>query len=603
MQRKNIVLLSALFLLVIAAYAAWASVNSASETSHFPPALESYNDSDLGSIPAILKDRIRKEPFNLVATLIFFCAIVHTFLASKFMTTAHKWEHRHEERIKRGEADENSVHFGAELFHFLGEVEVVFGFWALVLIVAILLEFGWPTVVNYFSHGVNFTEPAFVVVIMTLAATRPILKLAESMMWKVAAIFGGSLAALWFTILTIGPLLGSFITEPAAITISALVLSNKFYDLKPSAKLKYATMGLLFVNISVGGTLTHFAAPPVLMVSGPWNWGTDFMLTHFGWKALIGILVSNGIYFLVFRKELARLQDSFALRTLKDKIESTYVTQARIQKEFDRVKTEVEKEKRIIESINEKTELLSNLIRERMETESLPKLMAEGIDERLIREAFEKRFQEIKLRKIRRFLPGVLPENMRPEFVDPDWDKREDPVPNWVTAVHILFMAWTIINAHHTQLFVLGLLFFLGFAQITAPYQNRINLQPAMLVGFFLAGLVIHGGLQGWWIEPVLGGLSEFPLMLGATILTGFNDNAAITYLSTLVPHFTDSLKYAVVAGAVTGGGLTVIANAPNPAGQSILKKHFDDAVSPVGLFTAALVPTVILFLCFWFLG
>jgi hypothetical protein len=300
---------------------------------------------------------------------------------------------------------------------------------------------------------------------------------------------------------------------------------------------------------------------------------------------------------------LARLQDSFALRTLKDKIESTYVTQARIQKEFDRVKTEVEKEKRIIESINEKTELLSNLIRERMETESLPKLMAEGIDERLIREAFEKRFQEIKLRKIRRFLPGVLPENMRPEFVDPDWDKREDPVPNWVTAVHILFMAWTIINAHHTQLFVLGLLFFLGFAQITAPYQNRINLQPAMLVGFFLAGLVIHGGLQGWWIEPVLGGLSEFPLMLGATILTGFNDNAAITYLSTLVPHFTDSLKYAVVAGAVTGGGLTVIANAPNPAGQSILKKHFDDAVSPVGLFTAALVPTVILFLCFWFLG
>ncbi|MEW6143705.1 MAG: putative Na+/H+ antiporter [Thermodesulfobacteriota bacterium] len=603
MQRKYLYLLAVLGFLAVSAYTAWASVNTASENSKFPPALESYNDSDLGSIPAILKDRIRQEPFNLVATLIFFCAIVHTFLASKFMTIAHKWEHRHEERIKRGEADENSVHFGAELFHFLGEVEVVFGFWALVLIVAILLEFGWPTVVNYFSHGVNFTEPAFVVVIMTLAATRPILKLAESMMWKVAGLIGGSLAALWFTILTIGPLLGSFITEPAAITISALVLSNKFYDLKPSAKLKYATMGLLFVNISVGGTLTHFAAPPVLMVSGPWNWGTDFMLTHFGWKALIGILVSNGIYFAVFRTELAKLQESFALRTLKDKIEATYVTQARIQKEFDRVKAAVEKERRIIESINEKTELLSSLIRERMEAESLPKLMAEGIDERLIREAFEKRFQEIKLRKIRRFLPGVLPESMRPEFVDPDWDKREDPVPTWVTAVHILFMAWTIINAHHTQLFVLGLLFFLGFAQITAPYQNRINLQPAMLVGFFLAGLVIHGGLQGWWIEPVLGGLSEFPLMLGATILTGFNDNAAITYLSTLVPDFTDSLKYAVVAGAVTGGGLTVIANAPNPAGQSILKKHFDDAVSPIGLFTAALLPTVIIFLCFWYLG
>ncbi|HVY54236.1 MAG TPA: putative Na+/H+ antiporter, partial [Thermodesulfobacteriota bacterium] len=537
------------------------------------------------------------------ATLIFICAIVHTFLASKFMNIAHEWEHEHQERIMRGEAEEGSVHFGAELFHFLGEVEVVFGVWAFVLIIAILLTFGWPTVVNYFSHGVNFTEPAFVVVIMTLAATRPILRLAESMMWKVAALFGGTLAALWFTILTIGPLLGSFITEPAAITISALVLSNKFYELNPSSKLKYATLGLLFVNISVGGTLTHFAAPPVLMVSGPWNWGTEFMITHFGWKALLGILISNGLYFLYFRKELASLEERFALRILKDRIESKYVTFDHIRKEFDRVKAAVESETGILESINEKTSLLTTLIRERMEKESLPKLSAEGIDEKLIREAFEKRFEEMRLKKIRRYLPGVLPEDMRPEFIDPDWDKREDPVPYWVTAVHLIFMAWTIVNSHHTQLFVLGLLFFLGFAQITAPYQNRVNLQPAMLVGFFLAGLVIHGGLQGWWIAPVLGGLKEFSLMLGATILTGFNDNAAITYLSTLVPNFTDSLKYAVVAGAVTGGGLTVIANAPNPAGQSILKKHFNDAVSPIGLFLAAFLPTVVMFLCFWYLG
>ena len=603
MQKKHLYALAVLAFLALFSYTARASESAPSGTAQFPRALESYNDSGLGSIPAILIDRIRQEPFNLAATLIFLCAIIHTFLASKFMNISHKWEHKHRERIKRGEADENSVHFGAELFHFLGEVEVVFGMWAVVLIAAILLTFGWPTVISYFSYNVNFTEAAFVVVIMTLASTRPVLKLAESMMWKVAGIFGGTLAALWFTILTLGPILGSFITEPAAITISALVLSDKFYELRPGAGLKYATLGLLFVNISVGGTLTHFAAPPVLMVAGPWDWGTDFMLTHFGWKAFIGILVSNGIYFLVFRKELARMQREFALRTLKDRIESKYVTYGRIQKEFDRVKSEIEKENRIIESINEKTELFLKLIRERMETESLPKLKAEGIDERLIREAFEKRFEEVRLKKIRRYLPGILPADMRPEFLDPDWDKREDPVPVWVTAVHILFMAWTIINAHHTQLFVLGLLFFLGFAQITAQYQNRVNLQPAMLVGFFLAGLVIHGGLQGWWIEPVLGGLSEFPLMLGATILTAFNDNAAITYLSTLVPHFTDSLKYAVVAGAVTGGGLTVIANAPNPAGQSILKIHFDDAVSPIGLLKAAFFPTVIIFLCFWFLG
>jgi Putative Na+/H+ antiporter len=601
MQRKRILLLAGLVFFAIAVYTAWATVKSPSGTSEFPPALESYNNSNLGSIPDILIGRIRQHPFNLIATLIFLCAIIHTFMASRFMKISHEWQHRHEERIRRGDADEHSVDIGAEIFHFLGEVEVVFGLWAVVLIAAILLAFGWPTVISYFEYKVNFTEAAFVVVIMTLASTRPILKLAESIMLKVAGLLGGSLAALWFTILTLGPALGSFVTEPAAITISALLLSEKFYELRPSSGLKYATLGLLFVNISVGGTLTHFAAPPVLMVAGPWDWGTGYMLTHFGWKALIGILISNGLYFVVFRKELARMQKEFALRTLKDRIERL-VTRERIEKEFNGIKAAVEKEQRYIESIKNETQLFLSRIRERMVAESLPKFKAEGIDETLIREAFDKRFEEIRLTKIRRLLPGLLPGNMRPEFVDPDWDKREDPVPAWVTVVHLLFMAWTIMNAHFPPLFVLGLLFFLGFAQVTAPYQNKINLQPAMLVGFFLAGLVIHGGLQGWWIEPVLGGLKKVPLMLSATILTSFNDNASITYLSTLVPGFTDSLKYAVVAGAVTGGGLTVIANAPNPAGQSILKKHFDDAVSPIGLLKSALLPTAILFLCFMLL-
>ena len=127
-------------------------------------------------------------------------------------------------------------------------------------------------------------------------------------------------------------------------------------------------------------------------------------------------------------------------------------------------------------------------------------------------------------------------------------------------------------------------------------------LQPAVLVGLFLAGLVIHGGLQAWWIAPVLGNLAELPLALGATIMTAFNDNAAITFLSTQIPDLTPGLKYAVVSGAVAGGGLTVIANAPNPAGQSKLKKHFDVAIAPGGLLVAALAPTVIVWLAFYFL-
>jgi len=106
--------------------------------------------------------------------------------------------------------------------------------------------------------------------------------------------------------------------------------------------------------------------------------------------------------------------------------------------------------------------------------------------------------------------------------------------------------------------------------------------------------------LQGWWIEPVLARLSETPLLLGAMALTAFNDNAAITYLATLVPSFTESLKYAVVAGAVAGGGLTVIANAPNPAGQSILAGYFKGGVAPLGLLLGALVPTAVMVLCFF---
>lgn len=136
--------------------------------------------------------------------------------------------------------------------------------------------------------------------------------------------------------------------------------------------------------------------------------------------------------------------------------------------------------------------------------------------------------------------------------------------------------------------------FFLGFSVVASPYQNRVDLKPPLLVGFFLASLVVHGGLQARWIEPVLGSLSEVPLMLTATLPTAFNDNAAITFLATLIPGLGDELKHAVVAGAVAGGGITVIANAPNPAGQAILKRFFENGVSPIKLLAAALLPTAI---------
>jgi len=590
-------------LTVLGGAGALAAGKPAEEANSFPRSLDSYNDSETTSIAAILQNRIKQEPFNLVATLIFLCAIIHTFLTSKFTAISHKWEHEYEEKKKQGLEDRHSVHHGAELFHFLGEVEAVFGIWVMALAGAIVAFYDWNTVVNYISYRVNFTEAMFVVVIMTLASTRPILKLAENIMWKIANLLGGTLTAWWFTILTIGPLLGSLITEPAAMTISALLLARKLYDLEPSEKFKYATIGLLFVNISVGGTLTHFAAPPVLMVAAPWDWGIAHMAANFGWKALLGIIISNGVYYLFFRGELAHLQESYLLRSVKEEIREKYLVRRELDDEFDKIASAVDEElgfRQIFEQQIEKiVPQIKQRLGDRLSEKYLPGIVREGIDQGLVRDAFDKRFEELRLSKMRESLPGLLPEHERPHFRDPNWDERDDAVPAWVTIVHVVFMAWTIVNAHHPEMFIPGLLFFLGFAQVSSPFQNRIDLKPALLVGFFLGGLVIHGGVQGWWIAPVLGNLADIPLMLVATVLTAFNDNAAITYLSTLVPGFTDSMKYAVVAGAVAGGGLTVIANAPNPAGQSILKKYFENGVSPMGLLKAAIVPTIIVWLCY----
>jgi len=401
------------------------------------------------------------------------------------------------------------------------------------------------------------------------------------------------------TLLTLGPLLGSLITEPAAMTICALLLARKLYDLEPSAPFRYATLGLLFVNVSVGGTLSHFAAPPVLMVAGPWHWDMVYMVTHFGWKALLGILLSNGFYFFAFRRELAELEKTFAMASLKDAIQRTYIQRSEIEPEFDRMGSALSEELGFREAVETRYARLKQDVLDKFRHKYADDIRARRIDPQLAQAAFDMRFEEIKRQNLRRIYPGLLPENQRPRYRDPEWDSRDDPVPVWVIIIHVIFMAWTIANAHAPAIFIPGVLFFLGFSQVSAPFQNRIDLKTPLLVGFFLGGLVIHGGVQGWWIAPVLEALADIPLMLIATILTAFNDNAAITFLSTLVPDLTDSHKYAVLVGAVSGGGLTVIANAPNPAGQSILKKYFRNGISPLMLLATATVPTVIMLGCF----
>src|SRR5687767_9638112 len=268
------------------------------DTTAIPRALESYPSGADQTLAADLAMRVQIEPFNAIATGVFFLAILHTFAAARFARLAHRVQHRHDEEARtHGLSATPSLR--AEALHFLGEVEVVFGLWAVVLLVVATVYAGWEAAKHYVSDTVNYTEPLFVVVIMALASTRPVIGFAESALRRVAAAGGATPAAWWVMILTIGPILGSFITEPAAMTICALLLARQFYDLQPSTRLKYATLGLLFVNVSIGGTLTHFAAPPVLMVARSWGWDTPFMLTHLGWRAAISIGVSIGAYFLL----------------------------------------------------------------------------------------------------------------------------------------------------------------------------------------------------------------------------------------------------------------------------------------------------------------
>jgi len=462
----------------------------------FPPSSDSYQDQSIPSLSGKLVARVQQEPFNAAATIIFFLAITHTFLTSRFQKIAHRYDVKvramgnvdssHDGQLGR---DFDRLLFRAQFFHFMGEIEAVFGIWLVPLAIAIIIFHGWPAMVKYIGR-VNMTEAVFVVVIMAMASSLPILRLAENAIARIAALGRGTPMTWWLSILTVGPLLGSLITEPAAMTISALLLRHRFYNLQPGVHLKYATLGLLFVNISVGGTLSHFAAPPVVMVSSQWNWGFLFMLQNFGWKAIVAILLSNGLFVLAFRKELASLA-------------------------------------------------------------------------------------------------------ARPQAEETTQERRA--VPWFITFIHLLFLAWTVINAHYPTLIIFGFLFFLAFVTATQRSQHQIVLRQPLLVGFFLGSLVIHGGCQEWWITPVLSNLTELPMMIGATILTALNDNAAITYLATLVPNLSDTLKYAVMAGAITGGGLTVIANAPNPAGVSILASRFGDGgISPIGLLLGSLVPTLI---------
>ena len=408
-------------------------------------------------------------PIQWIAAGLFAVALLHTFGAKQFERLSHRYP-RH-----------------AGLFHLLGEVEVVFGFWAIVLVVAMALVAGGDTALAY-AESRNYTEPLFVVVVMVIAASRPVLRTVMSLVDALARRMPvpRPLATAWLGLAAV-PLLGSLITEPAAMTIAALMLASQIFRPEVPERVKYLALGVLFVNVSIGGTLTAYAAPPVLMVATAWQWDSAFMLAHFGWKAAFAVLLNATVATGVLRSHLR----------------------------------------------------------------SAPVGDAE------------------------------LPEAAR--------------VPLPVVAVHLGLLAGVVLAAHHPVVFLGLFLMFLGFAQAYERHQSPLIVKEALLVGFFLAGLVVLGGMQQWWLQPIVSGLAPLALFAGALGLTAITDNAALTYLGSLIVGMPDTSKYMLVAGAVAGGGLTVIANAPNPAGVALLKRGFaDETIGAGGLLLGALAPTLV---------
>jgi len=416
---------------------------------------------------------------EIFATACFVCALVHTFSVHKFQLIA--------ERYPKGSPGEN-------FFHLLGEVEVVFGIWAAIYLGARSFLEGGHQAITYLE-SLNFTEPAFVFVILGVCSTRPILYVAETAIDSISRVLPLNRGLSFYVVaLIVGPLLGSFITEPAAMAVTALILFHRFYRFELTQKLMYATLGLLFVNISIGGTLTPYAAPPILMVAPKWGWDMTYMIVTFGWRGALACFISTGMVAYYFRKEISGL-------------------------------------------------------------------------------------------------------NWNPVH------KKNKPLPLWVIGLHLLFLMAIVLASHHMVVFAGLFLFFLGLVHVTKEFQDQMKLREGMLVAFFLGGLVILGQPQRWWLEPVLTQLGADALFFGAAALTAITDNAALTYLGAQVPDLAEVSKIALVSGAVVGGGLTVIANAPNPAGYGILNPAFKDGgISPLYLFLGALPPTAVAAVCFWFI-
>ncbi|MGZ3773589.1 MAG: putative Na+/H+ antiporter [Bdellovibrio sp.] len=427
-------------------------------------------------------DHIKIE---VLGTIFFAMAVLHTFLVGKILQWAHQFP-------------KNSL--WSNFLHLLGEIEVVFAIWASVFMVIYIVTQGWPAAMSY-QTSLDFLEPFFIFAIMVVCSTRPILTAARmgirSISHFMQKIFRTPAVATDLCVtLIVGSLAGSLITEPAAMTVTAFMLNSMLQ--KQSNKLIYALIAVLFVNISIGGSLTPFAAPPILMVAGKWNWDLSFILMNFGWKSAMAVITNSLGLVFIFQKEL--------------------------------------------------------------------------------------RSHCISLKEVETRL-----------------GKSHSHIPGAVVLLHLAFLCGIIATSHYQNAFLGIFLLFLGVASVTQRYQDALRLKESLLVAMFLGGIIEFGAFQKWWLSPLLQRMNESLLFKGAIGLTAITDNAALTYLGSQVEGLSSAGKYALVAGAIAGGGLTIIANAPNAAGYSILSHKFDGGLKPLNLLIAAVLPTAVAVFCLWF--
>lgn len=423
---------------------------------------------------------------ELLGTIFFAIAVIHTFMVGKFLQISHRYP-------------QDSM--GRHVFHLLGEIEAVFAIWASIFMILYISLEGWKPAIEY-QEGLSFVEPFFIFAIMVICSTRPILTVARQGILTISLFIQKifktpAVVTDLFVVMILGPLSGSFITEPAAMTVTAFMLNSMIS--KDAKKIIYPLIAFLFVNVSIGGALTPFAAPPILMVASKWGWDFNYVFTHLGWKSAVAVVINTVILLAFYRKQFS--ENCVTLEEVEKRITGSHVK-----------------------------------------------------------------------------------------------------IPMGVTIVHLIFLVGVVVTGHYQNAFLGLFLLFLGVATVTQRYQDTLRLKESLLVALFLGGIIQFGAFQKWWLTPLISSMGDLALFKAAAGLTAITDNAALTYLGSQVEGLSEGSRYALVAGAIAGGGLTIIANAPNAAGYSILSRKFDGGIKPLNLLLAALVPTAVALACLWLL-